>query len=94
MAKIKWKIPAPMLVWNKLKALRLEKRLTQVQLSTYSGVAVATIWMVEQGYDKTATEKTKRRLATYFGCDISDLFPVQMIGDKTLAQHLKESQKE
>ncbi len=96
MQKINWDLQnvGKRISWNKLKTLRLEKKLTQVQLSAYSGVAVATIWMLENGYDKTASEKTKQRLATYFECNVSDLFPVAMIGNQTREEYLKGMTKE
>lgn len=93
MAKITWKKVPSMLGWNKLKTLRLEKKLTQVQVSAYSDVAVATIWMIEAGYDERVTKETKRKLCVFFECDISDLFPVEMIGDITREEHFKELEK-
>lgn len=94
MQKINWDLKnvGERIVWNKLKTLRLQKKMTQVQVSAYSGVAVATIWMLENGYDKTAAKKTKQRLATFFKCDISDLFPVEMIGNQTCEEYLKGKQ--
>ena len=94
MQKINWDLKnvGKRIVWNKVKTLRLEKKLTQVQLSAYSGVAIATIWMIENGYDKTTSKRTKQRLATYFECNVSDLFPVEMIGNQTREEYLKGKQ--
>ncbi len=94
MSKIRWKKTAPLIVWNKIKSLRIEKKLTQVQVSAFADVSVATIWMIEQGYDKTTSKKTKQRLATFFNCDIEDIFPCEMIGNQTREEYLKGLQKD
>lgn len=94
MSKINWDLKnvGARIAWNKVKTLRLEKKLTQVQLSAYSGVAIATIWMIENGYDKTTSKRTKQRLATFFKCNVSDLFPVEMIGNQTREEYIKSKQ--
>lgn len=96
MPKINWDLKhiGERIVWNKIKTLRLEKKLTQVQVSAYSGVAIATIWMIENGYDKTTSKRTKQRLASFFQCDVSDLFPVVMIGNQIREEYLKGKQSQ
>ena len=94
MAKITWKQVPSMIGWNRLRNLREEKRLTQLQLAANAGISIAKLWMLEQGYDGKTTNQTKRKIVKFFGCDISDLFPTQMIGNITLEQYLKESQKD
>lgn len=96
MSKINWDLKnvGSRIAWNKLKTLRLEKKLTQVQLSVHSGVAVATIWMVESGFDRATSEGTKRKLATFFKCNISDLFPAAMIGSRPRDEYLEGMAKD
>jgi len=92
MSKITWKATPSMIAWNKLSTLRRERGLTQLQVAASSGVSIATLWFIEQGFDKKTSLKTKQKLAIFFKCDVDDLFPVEMIGNITLEQHLKESQ--
>jgi len=94
MAKIKWEKVPDQLLWNKIKSLRLERKLKQIQVAVGADITLATLWALEQGYEKKTTDRTKRKLAKFFKCDVNDIFPAEMIGDKTLEQHLKESQKD
>lgn len=94
MSKIKWKKPALMVVWNKLETLRKEKNLTQVQLAVFAGVAITTIWMIEHGYDRATSKRTKQKFADFFKCTPSDLFPCEMIGDKPRDEYLKGLKKD
>jgi len=82
--KIKWdlkNIPSRM-VWNRVKSLRENMKLSQIQVATGAGISVTTIWMIEQGFDEKTTEMTKQKIADFFKCDILDIFPSEMIGSK------------
>ena len=89
MSKIAWKQTAPRIVWNKIKSLRKEKGLTQVQVAAFAGISIATLWMIESGYEKKTSDETKRKLAAFFECDIEDIFPCEMIGNKPRAEYMK-----
>lgn len=92
--KKKWRSPGPMVVWNKLKRLRIESDLTQTQVSAFTSVAVSTIWAIENGYDRRTTNKTKKSLADFFQVNVEDLFPVEMIGYRTRDEYLKGLKKD
>jgi transcriptional regulator with XRE-family HTH domain len=76
----KKKIP-DFVIWNRLKAMRLGRGLSQTQVAASAGVSIATLWMLESGFDKKATAKTKRKLAKFYGVQVGDLFPVEVRGE-------------
>lgn len=92
MVKVKCEKVFDQLIWNKVKTLRSERKLKQIQVAEGADISISTLWMIEQGYDKKTTKETKRKLAKYFKCDVSDIFPVQMIGNKSFQEHLKNKQ--
>ncbi len=94
MSQIKWKKVPDLLVWNKIKSLRKERKLKQIEVAIGSDISPATIWMLEQGYERRTTDETKQKLADFFKCDIDDIFPVEMVGNKSREEHLKEVKKE
>lgn len=96
MPKIKWEKVADFIVWNKVKTLRTERKLKQIQVAVGADITIATLWMIEQGYEKRTTIKIKKKLAKFFKCDVSDIFPTEMIGNKPREEHLKglQTQKE
>jgi DNA-binding XRE family transcriptional regulator len=69
------------IIWNRLKAMRLGRGLSQTQAAAGAGVSIATLWMLESGFDKKTTDETKEKLARYFGVKISDIFPVEVRGE-------------
>jgi len=93
MAKIKFDNAPDFLVWNKIKSLRKEKQLTQPQVAVGAGIAIATLWMIESGYDAKTTQETKQKLANFFKCAVSDIFPSKMIGNITEQEFLKSKQQ-
>jgi len=82
-----------MVRWNKLKALRREKGLTQPQLSVGADVGIATIYHIEMGHDDRTVAAVKEKLARFFNCDVDDLFPAEMLGDRPRAEVLAELAK-
>jgi len=86
MSKIKWDDMPNFIVWNRVKSLRRNMKLNQAQVAVGAGIAVNTLWMIEQGYDEKTTKETKKKLADFFKCDIDDIFPSKMIGNKPAAQ--------
>jgi transcriptional regulator with XRE-family HTH domain len=92
MAKIKWASVPTVIRWNKLKALRKERRLSQPQVAVGAGLAISTIYFLELGYEERTTEETRQKLASFFECDVDDLFPVDMIGDVPREEYLKSFQ--
>ena len=60
--KITWdlsKIP-PFIIWNRLKSLRQNSGLTQVQLAVQAGVSPTTITGLEAGMDTLTMDETKK----------------------------------
>lgn len=82
MAQIKWKKVPDRLCWNKVKSLRKEKKLKQIQVAVGADITITTLWMIEQGYEKKTTDRTKQKLADFFECDVKDIFPAEMIGNE------------
>jgi transcriptional regulator with XRE-family HTH domain len=69
------------IIWNRLKALRQSRGLTQTQVAAGSGVSLATIWMLEQGFDRRTTPQIKKKLSRFYGVKTSDIFPVEVRGE-------------
>lgn len=84
MSKIKWEKVPESLIWNRVKSLRKEKGLNQTQVAVGAGIAVNTLYMIEQGYDGRTTEETKKKIAKFFRCDVDDIFPSQMKGNSPI----------
>ena len=59
---------------NKLKKMRLDRGLRQVDLAVMSNVGATTIWLIEQGFEKRASEKTKRKIASALKVSVKDIF--------------------
>ncbi len=94
MAKIKWAPAPPMVGWNRLKSLRLERGLTQPELAVAAGLAVGTVCHLECGLEERVADSTKAKLAAFFECDVDDIFPVQMLGDRPRVEVLAELMKQ
>jgi len=60
-------------IGKKLKALRIEKNMTQVELSKELGIPQPTIASYETGV-RMPMDETKVQLAKFFGVSIADLF--------------------
>ena len=92
MAKLKWRRAPDRLFWNKIRALRKEKKLKQVQVAVGADISITTLWMIEQGYEKKTSSETKQKLADFFDCDVDDIFPAEMIGNKPREEYIKNKQ--
>lgn len=92
MAKIRWDKVPEMICWNKLKALRKARGLTQPEVAVGAGISITSVYYLELGYEERTTEKTKKKLAKFFKCDVEDIFPCEMIGSKPRAEYLKNIQ--
>lgn len=55
----------------KLKAVRLEKKLTLAEVSRRSGVAYKALWDIERGGDVKLS--TLRRIAKAMDCKVSEI---------------------
>lgn len=88
------KIPPFPVCWNRLKTLRLNLGLTQVQLAVKVNVSPATLFVLEAGNDTYTTPETKKKLCDFFGCEVDQLFPVSMIGPISKQQYLEKKLKE
>lgn len=69
------------IVWNRLKVLRHSRELTQIEVAAGAGISLTTLWYLEQGFDKKATQETKEKLAKFFDVKMSDIFPVEVTGN-------------
>ena len=58
----------------KIKELREEKKMTQEELSSKSGVSRGTIVALEKGTAKNTTSKTLLKLASALGTSLDSLF--------------------
>jgi len=59
---------------NKIKAYRMQKKLTQVELSTMAGVSRTTISGLESGRVVNTTADTLLKLSKALGGTINDIF--------------------
>lgn len=60
---------------NRIKEVREERGLRQLDVAKMCGIGVSTLWLIEQGYDQQVSEKTKRKIAAGLGSKIELLFP-------------------
>ena len=58
----------------KIKELREEKKMTQEELSSKSGVSRGTIVALEKGTAKNTTSKTLLKIASALGTSLDSLF--------------------
>jgi len=93
MKKIEWGPVPSMIGWNKIKALRKCRALTQLEVAAGAGISIACLYYLESGFESRVTEKTKKKLAGFFAVDVDDLFPVEMVGDVPRDVFLQQSQK-
>ncbi len=91
--KIKWNPVPDMIGWNKLKALRKDRDLTQLQVAAGAGVSIACLYYLEAGFESRVREKTKKKLARFFEADVDDIFPVEMIGNEPQAVFIEKAKK-
>lgn len=92
MTEITWEKAPDQLVWNKVKSLRKERKLKQIQVAVGANISISTLWMIESGYEKKATDETKRKLAKFFNCNVNDIFPAEMIGNRAFIEHIESQQ--
>jgi DNA-binding XRE family transcriptional regulator len=94
MKTIRW-LPAPDFIgWNKVKALRKERGLTQPEVAVGSGISIACLYYLEAGFESRATQKTKSKLAKFFGVEVDDLFPCEMIGNEPRDLFITKAKKQ
>jgi len=88
MGKIQWDYSkiGDRIVWNRLRSLRKERGLTQLEVAKGTGLSIVWIGFAEKGYDNNISDKAKQKIADFFECDISDIFPTEFIGDKPIAE--------
>ena len=60
---------------NKLKQIRQNMGLRQIDLAKRAGVGLTTIWYLENGYDDRASQKTKKKIAQGLKLKIQEVFP-------------------
>ena len=60
---------------DKIKALRQEKGLRQVDLARKANVSLTWLWALENGLEKRVSAKVKKRIAGVLGMKYEDLFP-------------------
>lgn len=59
---------------NRLRIIRAEKRLTQIDAAARAGIGVTRYWKIENGYiDPSETERAA--LARALRCSVSEAFP-------------------
>jgi len=88
MNKIQWDYSkiSDRIIWNRLRSLRKEKGLTQLDVAKGTGLSIVWIGFAEKGYDNNISNKAKQKIADFFECDISDIFPTEFIGGKPIAE--------
>lgn len=59
---------------NRLRVLRAERRITQMDAAAKSKIGVTRFWRIENGYAEPTPEE-RERLAKLFKVSESDVFP-------------------
>ena len=59
---------------NKLKKIRQNMRLRQIDLAKRAGVGLTTIYYIESGYEERASQKTKEKIALGLGKKVEEIF--------------------
>lgn len=60
---------------NKLREKREELSLRQVDVAKLTGVGLTTIWLLENGYDRRVSQKTKKKIAQGLKLKVQEVFP-------------------
>jgi len=94
MGKIKWDLKnvGSRMVWNRLKTLRKEKNLTQLEVAKGTGLSLTWIAYAEKGFDDNISDHAKQKIADFFQADVDDIFPTEMIGNQPKKGKVKRIQ--
>lgn len=94
MGKIKWDLKnvGSRMVWNRLKSLRKEKNLTQLEVAKGTGLSLTWIAYAEKGFDDNISDQAKQKIADFFQADVDDIFPTEMIGNQPKKGKVKRIQ--
>jgi DNA-binding XRE family transcriptional regulator len=64
---------------NRLRVLRAERKVPQVQVAQLIGVGLDRYWRIENGY-YTPTPEERKKLSKVFGVPASDIWPASQAG--------------
>ena len=59
---------------NRIKKLRLEKGLRQIDVAKKANVSLTWIWAIEQGFNNHISKDIKRKVAQSLGSTVERLF--------------------
>ena len=59
---------------DRLRVLRAERDITQLELARQLGWSPAALWRIEHGY-RPATSTQQQALAAFFGTTVDDIWP-------------------
>lgn len=62
---------------NRLRVLRAEREITQMDLALKAGFSRDRYWRIENGYE-TPTDRERARLARALGVQVDDLVPAEV----------------
>ena len=60
---------------NKLREKREALNLRMIDIALICGVGISTIWLVENGYDRRISKKTKEKITKGLGVTTKEIFP-------------------
>jgi len=80
--------------WNRLKALRRARGLSQTQLAIGAGVVIVLITELEGALGSRRKKRAEKRIAAYLGCKPEEVFPAEMIGAQTLDEFIAQALKD
>lgn len=62
---------------NKVKQIRIEKGLRQLDLAKKADISLPWLWALENSFQQRISKEVKGRVAVALGCKYEDLFPKQ-----------------
>ncbi len=60
---------------NRLRVVRADRRITQMDTALKSGVSLSRLWRIENGY-REATPQEQAAIARVLKADVAEVFPV------------------
>ena len=77
---IQWQEMPDFVIWNRLKHIRKNRKMTRAALAIESGVSMTYLTTIEQGLDNGVSEVIQGRIAAALNVPVNAIFPVRVKG--------------
>ena len=77
---IQWAEVPSFIIWNRIKQLRKNRKMTRWDLALKSGVSTNYIQQIEYGLDNGVSDEIKKKIAVALEVPVNAIFPVRVQG--------------